>query len=177
MKRKINLNEVTAKEPIKVKTQIQSSQVDLPKEEVSKSSPFNLEIEVRRKPVGYDVKGKVTGEVELTCSKCNKKFTHKVEQPFHYELMPTSEIGGGQIKKGDLDIKFSDETVMDLAEVVNEQVLLNLPVKPVCSKECEESTISFSVGEEEQVKEKPEKEVDPRWAKLKELQNKLSEKE
>jgi uncharacterized protein len=88
--------------------------------------------------------------------------------------MPTSHIGGGQIKASELDIKFTDENTLDLAEVAQEQIVLELPVKPLCSEECGE--VSYTEGEfEEEVRE--EKEVDRRWEKLKELQNKLKEKE
>ena len=48
--------------------------------------------------------------------------------------MPTSEIAGGEIKSSDLDVKFSDENFLDLAEVVKEQILLNLPVKLYVAK-------------------------------------------
>lgn len=165
MKRKVNLSEITAKEPLKVKTEVQPSVMNLPKEEVSKASPFKVDVEIRKKPVGYEVKGHVSGEVELTCSRCMKKFQHRVEQDFDYKIMPTSEITGGEIKGSDLDVKFSDETVLDLAEVAEEQILLNLPVKPICSEECEE--VHYREWKEE------EREVDSRWEKLKELQNKL----
>ncbi len=167
MKRKVNLNEITAKEPLKVKTEIQPSVMNLPKEEISRSSPFKVEIEIQKKPAGYQVKGHISGEVELTCSRCLKKFKHHVDQDFDYKILPTSEIAGGEIKGSDLDIKFSDETVLDLAEVVEEQILLNLPVKPVCSDECKE------VHYTEWTEESGSKEVDKRWEKLKEFKNKL----
>ena len=171
MKRKVNLSEITSKEPLKVKTTIQPSVMNLPKEEVSNSSPFELEVEITKKAVGYQFKGKIKGEVELTCSRCLKKFKEKIESNFDYKLMPTSEIGGGEIKGKELDVKFSDENIVDLAEVAEEQILLNLPVKPICSNECKE--INYSEGEGE----KEEKEIDKRWEKLKEFKTKLKKKE
>jgi uncharacterized protein len=171
MKRRINLNEVTEKEPIKVDTEIQPSILELPEEEVVSSTPFKLHIEVYRKPVGYDIYGRIEGEVELVCSRCNKKFKEKIKKSFYYQLMPTSEISGGEIKAADLDIKFSDNDVLDLAEVVKEQILLNLPVKPLCNEFCEVPKISAE--NEETV----EKNADKRWEKLKALRDKLKEKE
>ena len=171
MKRRINLNEVTQREPIKVDTEIQPAILELPEEEVVSSTPFKLHIEVYRKPVGYDVYGKIEGEVELVCGRCNKKFKEKIKKNFYYQLMPASEISGGEIKAADLDIKFSDNDVLDLAEVVKEQILLNLPVKPLCNELCEVPEIS--VDKEEVI----EKKVDKRWEKLKELRDKLKEKE
>ncbi|MEO2082907.1 MAG: YceD family protein [Desulfurobacteriaceae bacterium] len=170
MKRRINLSEVTAKEPIKVDTEIQPSILELPEGEAIPASPFKLHVEVRKKSVGYEVSGKIEGEVELSCSRCLKRFKERIDKDFRYEIMPTSELTGGEIKKGDLDIKFSDEGVLDLAEVVQEQILLSLPVKPICSEECEE--VSFSVGEVPVGGGR-----DARWSKLKELRDKLREKE
>ena len=172
MKRRINLNEVTQREPIKVDTEIQPSILELPEEEVVSSTPFKLHIEVYRKPVGYDIYGRIEGEVELICSRCSKKFKEKIKKSFYYQLMPTSEISGGEIKAADLDIKFSDNDVLDLAEVVSEQILLSIPIKPLCDELCE--VPEFSVEEEEKVMEK---ETDKRWEKLKALRDKLKEKE
>jgi uncharacterized protein len=169
VKRKVNLSEITAKEPLKVKTTIQPSIMNLPEEEVSSSSPFELEVEITKKAVGYQFKGRISGEVELTCSRCLKKYKQKIENEFEYKMLPTSEIGGGEIKGSDLDVKFSDESVVDLAEVTEEQILLNLPVKPLCSKECK----GVSYTEEDK-----DKEVEESWkSKLKELKNKLKDKE
>ncbi len=170
MKRRINLSEVTVKEPIKVDTEIQPSILELPEGEVIPASPFKLHVEVRKKSVGYEVSGRIEGEVELRCSRCLKRFSERINKDFCYEIMPTSELTGGEIKKGDLDVKFSDESILDLAEVVQEQILLNLPVKPICGEECRE--VSFSVGEAP-----VESSGDDRWSKLKELRDKLREKE
>ncbi len=170
MKRKVNLNEVTAKEPIKIDTEIQSSIMHLPEEEVSKASSFKLHIEITKKPVGYDLEGNIKGEVELTCSRCNKKYMHKIDKDFKYKLLPTSEITGGEIKSSELDVKFSDSDVLDLAEVVEEQIMLNLPVKPLCSENCQLP----NVEEEEEEVEKSKPTVDKRWEKLKILKDKFS---
>ncbi|TCK06382.1 YceD family protein [Phorcysia thermohydrogeniphila] len=162
MKRRINLNEVTAREPIRVETEIQPKLLELPKEEVSSATSFKLRVEVYKRPVGYGVKGRIEGEVELTCSRCNKKFMERIDRDFAFRLMPTSEITGGEIKSSDLDIKFSDEEVLDLVEVVREQILLNLPVKPLCDEECEVP-----------VYREWEDKKGEQWEKLKALKNKL----
>jgi uncharacterized protein len=167
MKRKVNLNEITGKEPLKVKTTIQPSLLEFP-EEINKTSPFEIEVEISKRATGYQLKGTIKGKVELTCSRCLKKFSYEINSEFSYRLMPTSEIAGGEIKSSDLDIKFSDESIVDLAEVVQEQVLLNLPVKPICSEECKE--VRYIEWEEEEDRGKT-------WKKLKALHDKLKSKE
>jgi len=90
----------------------------------------------------------------------------RIDRDFSFRLMPTSEITGGEIRSSDLDIKFSDEEILDLVEVVREQILLNLPVKPLCDEKCEIPTY----------KEWDEKENE-QWEKLRAFKNKLKEKE
>lgn len=167
MEKIISLSEVTQRKPIKVDTEIQPSMVNLPREEVASTTPFNLHIELYKKPIGYDVYGRIEGRIELICSRCNRKFEERMEKSFYYQLMPTSEMSDGEIKSGGLDVKFSDSNILDLAEVVEEQILLNLPQKPLCSEECK---VPYSALEEEQ-------KFDKRLKKLKALRDKLKEKE
>ncbi|SNR68554.1 YceD family protein [Desulfurobacterium atlanticum] len=167
-KRFINLREITVKEPLKVDTEFSEKVLDLPEEEVVKSSPFKLHIEISKRAVGYSVKGNIKGTLTLKCSRCDRDFEEKLNVDFSYDLMPTSEITEGQIKQGELDVKFSDEDVLDLSDVVREQIFLNLPLKPLCDEKCE-------VVEYKEIEEVEEK--DDRWSKLKSLKEKLERKE
>jgi len=167
-KRYVNLREITVKEPLKVDTEFGEKVLDLPEEEVVKSSPFRLHVEINKRAVGYTVKGNIKGTLTLRCSRCDREFNENMDVDFSYDLMPTSEITEGQIKHGELDVKFLDEDILDLSDVVREQIFLNLPVKPLCDEKCE-------VVEYREFKDKQD--TDDRWSKLKELKEKLERKE
>lgn len=167
MKRYVNLREITVKEPLKVDTEFSEKILDLPEDEVVRSTPFSLHVEIYKRAVGYNVRGHIKGSVTLRCSRCDEEYEEKIDRDFSFDLMPTSEITEGQIKHGELDVKFSDEDVMDLSEVVREQIFLNLPVKPLCGRECKVADY----------REWDEETKDNRWDKLKELKEKLDRKE
>ncbi len=167
MKRYVNLREITVKEPLKVDTEFSESVVDLPEDEVVRSTPFSLHVEIYKRAIGYNVRGHIKGSVTLRCSRCDEEYQEQIDKDFSFNLLPTSEITEGQIKRGELDVKFSDEDVVDLSEVVREQIFLNLPVKPLCSETCEV----------EGYREWNSEEKDTRWDKLKELKEKLDRKE
>ncbi|WP_457567244.1 YceD family protein [Desulfurobacterium sp.] len=167
MKRYVNLREITVKEPLKVDTEFGEKLLDLPAEEVVRATPFSLHVEIHKRAVGYNVRGQIKGTVTLRCSRCDREYQEKIDGSFSFDLLPTSEITEGQIKHGELDVKFSDEDVVDLADVVREQIFLNLPVKPLCGEKCELEDYKEWNGEEK----------DERWSKLKQLKEKLDRKE
>ena len=166
MKRFINLNEITDKEPLEVNTTITPSVMELPEAEIKGSSPFLINVKIQKAAVGYKVSGRISGTVKLLCSRCLKEIEEKIEREFSYRLLPISRIGKGKISARELDVKFSDSQVVDLAEVVREQILLSIPVKPLCSELC-----SLPVEEEKA------EVVDKRWEKLQVLKEKLKDKE
>ncbi len=167
-KRYVNLQEITVKEPLKVDTEFSDKMLSLPKEEVVASSPFKLYIEISKRAVGYNAKGDVRGSLTLRCGRCDREFFKRLNIEFSYDIMPTSEITEGRINKAELDVKFSDEDVLDLLDVVREQIFLNLPFKPLCDDNCK----GIECGEIENTEN-----VDDRWNKLKELKEKLERKE
>ncbi len=165
MKRFINLNEVTEKEPLEVKATVSPSVMELPEAEIKSSTPFTVELKIQKAAVGYKISGKISGTVKLLCSRCLREIDERIEKEFSYRLLPTSHIGKGMISQRELDVKFSDSQVIDLAEVAREQILLTIPVKPLCDELC-----SLPVEEQETLKDK-------RWEKLELLKEKLKDKE
>jgi uncharacterized protein len=135
--RRVNLAEVTERGVFEVETTIMPSIADLPPEEVLSATPFKLKLRILKTASGYRVEGTVEGKVKLLCSRCGEAFWWSLKDTFSFKLLPLSAISGGEIKPSELDVKFSNETLLDLAELLREQVLLNLPVKPLCSETCE----------------------------------------
>ena len=65
-----------------------------------------------------------------------------------------------EVEVPDEDVIFpvNDDNKVDISEVIRQELILNMPEKPLCSKDCK----GFSEG-------KKEKKIDPRLEKLKEL--------
>lgn len=71
--------------------------------------------------------GNIDAELTLKCSRCLKDFKYKLKTDFEEELSK---------EEGDDDaIHFEGDTV-DLTDIVINNILLSLPMKPVCSEDC-----------------------------------------
>jgi len=149
LKRFINLEEISSDSPLSIKTKVPVKFVNLPQEEGKAISDFSLEITIFKAGSGYDIVGRYQGKIKAICARCGREFEKYIKDEFHYALMPLSAAGkGGDISNEDMDIKFSNEKVLDLHEVLREQILLNLPSKMLCP-ECPEDKDFISYVEEE----------------------------
>jgi uncharacterized protein len=95
---------------------------------------------VRLEKHGRDVlvRGKLTGELSLTCSRCLEPFEAKVEVDFDLLLLPRPEQAASreELTPEDLDLDFYSGEVVDLESLLKEQIVLMVPLKPLCAEDC-----------------------------------------
>jgi len=85
-----------------------------------------------------NISGSISGEVELTCIRCLKTFPFSLVPQFSLSLVP--EEAHHQREKGlnreQLEIDVYRKSVVNIEEVLVDQIMLNLPDYPRCSKDC-----------------------------------------
>ncbi|BBM03766.1 YceD family protein [Microbulbifer sp. GL-2] len=91
------------------------------------------------------VSGKVLCIVELLCQRCLRPVREQVEAQFCWGIVWTEEQGKALPK--DLDQVIQDGDELDLHLVLEDEILLNLPMVAYHNEECV-SKESFHVGEE-----------------------------
>ncbi len=85
------------------------------------------------------VRGAISTILRLRCVRCLEDFTRPLEAAFHYNVMPEPEEGLPQdleIPKGEFDAYYYRGTVIDLAPLVLEQIVLHIPPYPLCRDSC-----------------------------------------
>jgi len=85
------------------------------------------------------VDGSVKVAVSLKCSRCINVFTYPVDLDFREEYNPADETeleSDEELSDDGLDISFYKGEELDLAGIVKEQVLLEVPMKPLCKNDC-----------------------------------------
>ena len=85
------------------------------------------------------VDGAVKVNISLKCSRCLNDYSCPVDLDFREEYTPADETEPGSRKElsGDqMDIGFYVGEEIDLAGIVKEQVLLEVPMKPLCKNDC-----------------------------------------
>lgn len=131
------------------------------------SSPVVLKLMVRKSGENYIGEGEVKTEVGFECSRCLRKYTQAVKSEIKFllkeekeQIILESEEGEDQIQKG---------SFFNLDKLVRENLILSLPLKPLCSEDCKGLCPVCGVNLNLFTCECKREMIDPRWEKLKKL--------
>ena len=96
---------------------------------------------VRLEKHGRDilVRGHLQGHLQLACSRCLENFEEPVDADFDLLMIPGPGPAGGadeELSGSDLDLDYYTGEVLDLEAVIREQIILMVPLKPLCTEEC-----------------------------------------
>lgn len=121
--------------------------------------------------------GSLETEVVFTCSRCLKTFNREIRKRFDLEYWPdpvvTKEGEEFELTYPELTIGFYRNDVLDLSAALSEQVLLEIPMKPVCREDCKGLCGQCGADLNEGVCGCQPETVDPRLAPLADLKKKL----
>lgn len=146
--------------------------------------PLRAKILAERKGRAISLEGELTADMEFHCSKCTASFTEQEILDFEISLVKERPIEDDQalqeakagtpnekeLKQEDFSAEgFTDEE-LDLSGIMFEELMLNLPMVPLCSEDCRglclTCGIDLNVDECECHKDAK---VDERFAKLKDF--------
>ena len=90
-----------------------------------------------------DVRGRLDGTLDVECARCLDRYGVALGQELDLFYLPAA---AGQADAQEEEVELSDRDVvvgyyegdrLDLGEVIREQVLLGLPLKPLCREDCQ----------------------------------------
>lgn len=111
-------------------------------------SPVGMSGVIARVDEEYLLDGELTFSGELACSRCVAPYPFSEAIPLHLRLRkrpaaarpekarPDEADEELEMDPGELDVVIFDEPVLPLAEIAREQVLMAIPMKPLCREEC-----------------------------------------
>ncbi len=109
-------------------------------EEYRVAAPVELSMDVVKTGAdAYKVSGRATTRLELTCSRCVEAFEMPVSADFDLRYVPVDAIaaeGEHEIADEDLVTAFYTDGSLDVIDLLREQFMLALPMKPLCSDAC-----------------------------------------
>jgi len=129
--------------------------------------PLAIEIVVENTGTIFDGRGIIKTELELTCSRCLKKFAHPLAIEFEVTLVENNS--GDHYSPDEGFIIFQGDEA-DIRSGVDEAVFMAIPISPICREDCQglcpvcgqdKNILACSCEAET---------LDPRWEKLKYLE-------
>lgn len=99
---------------------------------------IDISCAVRRMKENVFIDGTVSTIAELACCRCLEMIRLPLRSSFKYTFVPSPSRCRDEVelKAADLDFAYYDEDVIDLDTVIFEQILLQIPIKPLCRESC-----------------------------------------
>ena len=138
-------------------------------EDVSPTSRFSIEVTVSRFGRDIHVAGKGTGSLILRCSRCLEDYRQDIELELSAPFIPEEDAGGGE----DEDVYGYESDTIDLYPMVRDQVMMAMPIKPLCSEKCRGLCATCGADLNKGECGCPRKAVDSRLAVLEKLKKNL----
>ena len=102
--------------------------------------PVRCTVQVNRMGTQVVIQGKFETIVKLNCSRCVELSEHRLTAEFTSDFRPYTENPAGagdmELTPEELDITWYQNNALDLTEQVRENILINLPMQPLCKEDC-----------------------------------------
>ncbi len=175
----IDLNELRKKNaPLQVEVDFGETQLELRGPLVSLISPAHSRLRVSLSGERLMVSGRIDGSLEVICCRCAKGFPQRVEKTFSVEYWPDPKVQQEgeelELSYDDLDIGFYRDDKIDLSAVVTEQIVLDIPMKPVCREGCKGLCDQCGADLNEETCECARTRVDPRLSVLAQIKDRMN---
>ncbi len=102
-------------------------------------------------PVDYQLRASISGDIvrvagriraglDVVCCRCLDSFPQEVDRELNLEYRPHPDLEHEgeeiEVEYSDLEVGFHQGGRIDLAALINEQLLLEIPMKPICREDC-----------------------------------------
>jgi uncharacterized protein len=147
-------------------------------EEYKVAAPVHLVMDVHKDGEAYRVTGRIATRLQLECGRCLEPFAIAVDNPFELRYVPApmgvdepghQEGAEREVAEDDLTTSFYKEDSIDLGELMHEQFVLALPMKPLCAGSCRGLCVHCGTNLNKETCDCAPKWTDPRLAVLKGL--------
>jgi len=116
--------------------------------------------------------------VRLECSRCLEPFDLPVAFSFEEEYHPTIDITTGRklpLTIDDAALLIDEHHILDLSEVIRQEILLALPITPICREDCAGLCPICGANRNLETCHCQDTASDPRWAALSALLDRQSD--
>ncbi len=132
--------------------------------------PLTGHVTLMRTVDGILATGRMQTVVDMECSRCLTPVVTPVETELEEDFVPTVDVATGQqlLLPEDVDSAtlIDEHHILDLTEVVRQDLLLALPVRPLCREDCQGLCPVCGQNRNENPCDCVVDESDPRWAAL-----------
>ena len=151
---------------------IPADEIDFETDAARLKNKVEIKGKVTRQSAQTNVAGEIYADAESDCSRCLKPVERRIEISFDTNFVTPefyTQATEAELHADDLEVAVFAGDRIDLSELAREQILLDLPAQVFCAEDCKGLCRKCGANRNLINCSCEEKEIDPRWAKLKEL--------
>ena len=101
-------------------------------------SPVDVRIKLYRAGSRIVVEGYFSVTLLLRCDRCIEPYTWDLSKDFklYLSMIPFKGDADIELLEDELDLDFINDNFLDSDQIIKEQLILNIPLKTICSTEC-----------------------------------------
>jgi len=105
---------------------------------VGLDSPLSAWLEICPTGEKIVVDGFLSARLLLRCDRCLETYTKDITTDFrvYLSMLPFKGEAEVELLENDLNLDFIDDNFLDSDQIIKEQLILNLPMKTLCSDDC-----------------------------------------
>jgi uncharacterized protein len=153
MKIKLDLKQIFEKEKqpfFRAEYEINPEDLEIPADVGEITEPIKVDVYIVKNPKGegYKVMYNIKGNIDLTCSRCLETF--KKDLSGEHNVVLVNNYGEREhLRDSELNEVLIENNILNLTDLIREQILLDIPYKPLCHPECKGVEVLTSAGTEE----------------------------
>ena len=133
--------------------------------------PLDVTVKLLRTEEAVYFRGSARGKVGAVCVRCLEEGVERLDLSFSGRYQPRGPEDYDEPDEADLFFYEGDE--LDMGDALRENVLLSLPMNPVCREDCLGLCPDCGINQNVSSCRCREEVVDSRWAALQEIKNSL----
>ncbi len=163
--------------PEGIEVEVRLDQEDPAVRDLDVKGPITGSFHIRKVGLQLLVRGRVAGDVRLRCARCLEDFILEVQEDVDIELRPVDDLARSELEMelgaDDLDVEFFRGDVLDLGHLAAEQIVLAIPMKPICRETCAGICPMCGADRSRQPCGCQNEEPDNRWSELLRLKERM----
>jgi len=158
--------------PAELSEEVEADSEEFELEGVTFHDLLNVKLTIQKVGEEYYCQGYTTVMAELECARCLSLFDLELAGDLNFVIKPEGSRGVMATDSGE-DVYYikAGEPVVELNSSIKQALQLSLPMKPVCSENCNGLCPSCGINLNEESCNCQGKEIDERWEGLRDLQD------
>ena len=163
--------------PLALDLEVGEAELDFNSPEILVLEKFRVNLTAERQLQEIRIRGQFQVNVELPCSRCLEPVRFPVVAQFDQFYESNSERpleGEIELQEKDTEIGFLSGDFIEVGDIVREQILLALPMQPICEEACKGLCPHCGKNRNQEACSCESMLVDPRLVQLLQIKNRMS---